>query len=96
MPQQSGGTVPVKSSRACVVYDTHTGHVQHIHQVVTFEGGREPTEAEIEAHAISIAQREERHKGTLKVLHVATEAIQPGHLYAVDLKSNTLVAKKRK
>lgn len=94
MLPQSGGTIPVKSSRACVVYDADTGHVRHIHQVVTLEGGREPTEPEIEAHAMQLAQRKEGRAGKFKALHVPSESVQPHQLYAVDLKTRALVAKK--
>jgi hypothetical protein len=95
MVQQSGGTVPVKSSRACVVYDADTGHVHHIHQVVTLEGGREPNESEIEAHAMALARRKERRAGRFKALHLAADAVRPHQLYTVDLKTRALVVKQR-
>jgi hypothetical protein len=91
--EQSDGILPVKSSRACVVYDADTGHVHHIHQVVTFEGGREPTESEIEAHAMTVARRKERRAGRFKALHMAAEAVRPHQLYTVDLQTRALVVK---
>lgn len=96
MEQQSVGTVPVESSRACVVYDADTGHVHHIHQVVTFDGGREPNEAEIEAHALELARRKERRAGRFKALHLPSESVRPHQLYAVDLKTRALVVKQKR
>lgn len=95
MVQQSGGTLPVKSSRTCVVYDSESGHVHHIHQVVTIEGSHEPSESQIEAHAISLAQRKWRHAARFKAMHVPPDSVQPHQLYAVDVKTHKLVAKNK-
>ena len=92
---QSGGTIPVKSSRACVVYDARNGHVHHIHQVVTFEGGHEPNESLIEAHAIELAERRMPRAAKLKALHVASDKVHPHQFYAVNLKTHSLVTKQK-
>jgi hypothetical protein len=95
MAVQSGGTGRVRSARACVVYDAESGRVHHVHQVVTFEGGREPDEHEVEAHALALVRKRGFHAGNLMVLHVAHDAIQPRTLYAVDVRTRSLVIKER-
>ena len=91
---QSGGTVPVKSSRACVVYDAGNGHEHRIRQVVAFEGRMEPFESQIKAHALQLANAT-RQATRPKTLDVASDEVHPYQLYAVDLKTNTLVAKQK-
>ena len=85
-----GGTVPVKSSRTCIVYDGETGRVHHIHEVVTLEGGREPGEAQIEADAMEIVNRKGKNVAKLRTLHLPTEKVPEGGLLTVDLKTKTL------
>jgi hypothetical protein len=95
MALQSGGTDRVQSARACAVYDAESGRVHHFHQVITFEGGREPAEHEIEAHALALVRKRGLHSDNLMVLHVPCDAIQPRTLYAVDVKTRSLVLKER-
>ncbi len=94
-PASSGGTVPVKSSRTCIVYDAESGRVHHVHQVVTLEGGQEPTEAQIEAHAMEIVRRKGKPTQKLKMLHLPSEKIPMHQLLAVDPKTKTLVSRTR-
>jgi hypothetical protein len=41
-------SVEHESSRVCVVYDTQTGAILHVHQVVTWSRAKSPTEQENE------------------------------------------------
>jgi hypothetical protein len=88
----AGATVPVQSIKACVVYDPSNGRIYHGHRVLTLNGGREPTESEIEADALrAVGKRREPPGGTLKVLHVHHEAIERGKRYRVDVRRKELV-----
>jgi len=93
MTEHSGGSVPVHSVKSCVVYDEVSGEIHHVHHVVTLEGGRESTDAEIEAFAISRARVHIPDSKGVRALHVAADALQPGELYAVDPKNRGLVKK---
>lgn len=89
----AGATVPVKSVKACVVYDAASGRIYHHHRVLTLEGGREPDEKEIAQDARDAAAR--RHAppgGGFEVLHIHHEAIEPGKRYRVNAAAKALVA----
>src|SRR4051794_2603623 len=48
-----GGTDHVVTSiKGCVVFDTATGAIQHVHQVVTIEGAEETTDEEVARRAL--------------------------------------------
>lgn len=91
--QASGGTVPVQSSRVCVVYDSENGKVHHIHEVITLRGGREPTEAQIEAHAMAIVKRKGHRAERLSVLHLPSEKVPRHRACIVHPKTKALVPK---
>jgi hypothetical protein len=89
---REGATVPVKSRRACVVYDAASGRIHHYHKVVTLVGGREPDESEVAADALrALRSRREPPKGKLGVLHVAHDIMDAHKNYRVDLKKKSLV-----
>ena len=88
---RAGATVAVKSVKACVVYDAQSGLIRHHHCVLTLEGGREPGEAEIAADAISAAgRRRGAPSGSLEVLHIPHDALDPGKRYRVDVGTKKL------
>jgi len=91
--QESGGTVPVKSSRTCVVYDPDSGRVHHVHRVVTLEDGQEPSERQIEAHAMEILKRKGRSTEKLKALHLPSDKVEMQQLMSVDPKTGSLISK---
>jgi hypothetical protein len=92
---RAGATIPVKSKKACVTYDSSNGRIHHHHYVLTLVGGREPTEDEIAVDAIRIvAKRRNPPGGELRVLHVHHEALEPGKQYRVDLHKKTLAVVK--
>lgn len=92
----SGGTVSVQSSRACIVYDSDSGRIHHVHEVITFKGGREPTEDEIGADAMNIVRRKGHPTEKLGVLHLPSDKVPRKQAYAVDLRTMELVAKPTK
>ena len=94
--ETSGGTVPVQSSRGCVIYDSDSGQIHHVHEVITFKGGREPTEAEIGAHAMNIVKRKGHPTEKLGVLHLPSDKLPRAQACSVDLKTLALVAKTTK
>jgi hypothetical protein len=91
---QAGATVAVKSVKACVVYDAASGRIHHHHRVLTLEGGHEPDAAEMEEAALSHTanRRSGKPSGTLKVLHIAPDALEPAKRYRIDVAKQTLVA----
>jgi hypothetical protein len=90
--QTSGGTVPVQSSRVCVIYDSDSGRIHHVHEVITLKGGREPTEAEIGADAMNIARRRGQPPEKLGALHLPSDKLLRNEACSVDLRTMALVA----
>ena len=87
-----GSTLPIQSQKGCVVYDATSGQIRHLHRVVTFVGGREPSDDEMAADALRALDRLSNPPGgTLQVLHVHYDAIEPGKRYRVDHKRQALV-----
>jgi hypothetical protein len=95
MVQHFGGTVKVNSAKACVVYQADNGRVHHVHHAITLEGGREPSEGEMENHVLNLVRQRGVTAANLQVLHVAREAIEPGTVYVVDPTSRSLVVKRK-
>lgn len=88
----TGSTAPIHSRKACVVYDATSGQIRHRHSVVTFVGGREPSEAQIEADALQALRSVPNPPGgVLHVLHVPHDAMQPGKRYRVDPHNKQLI-----
>ena len=95
MSQNFGGTGLVHSAKTCVVYEVNSGRIHHVHHTVTLEGGQDPTEREIEAHARDFVSKRGVKSGNLNVIHVAHDAMQSGTLYTVDPKTRSLVMKRK-
>jgi hypothetical protein len=87
--------VEQESSRACVVYDTQTGTILHVHRVVTWSGAKSPTEQEIATVAIDLAANDRRQRSRMRVLHVKPESLLPRQNYKVDIEKLTLIPKPR-
>ena len=93
--QTTGATVPVKSIKACVVYDVTRGRIHHQHRVLTLVGGREPADDEIARDALqALNRRRKPPKGKLQVLHIKHDAMEQGKRYRVDLKTKKLAIAK--
>jgi hypothetical protein len=92
MSLETIGNIEVASDQACVVYDTKTGRIQHVHRVITLRGGDEPKRSEIETRAIDAA-RKSSSKLQLKTLVVPSEQLHSGATHKVDPKKRLLVSK---
>ena len=83
--------VTAEESDVCVLYDPKSGAIVHLHQQMTFPGGRKPSRAELEAQAL---QHAEKSRGTglrLKALHVPAQQYEPTKCYKVHVKALRLV-----
>jgi hypothetical protein len=94
----------VRSVKACVVFDSASGAVRHVHQVVTIEGARETPDDEVRRRALSLAQ-EQLESGTplpgeqvIRAVEGELEALQFDPLqldltrpHRVDLRTKSLV-----
>jgi hypothetical protein len=90
--ERAGATVPVQSTKACVVYDSSNGRIYHEHQVLTLSGGREPSDSEIAADALrAVGRRRQPPGGALEVLHVPHGTLERGKRYRVDAHRKELV-----
>jgi hypothetical protein len=91
---QFASTVPVKSIKACVVYNPANGQIHHHHSVLTLVGGLEPEEHEMANDALRFIKDRARPlpKGELQVLHINHDAMEPNKRYRVDHKKRVLVA----
>jgi hypothetical protein len=94
MRAHGGGKAGVQSVKACVAYDSKSGRVHRIHSVVTLEGGREPSEQEIQEHVLGMLGKRGLDTDGLEVLH-SDDAIEPRTLYSVDPKARTLTVKRK-
>ena len=90
-----GGTVPVRSHKTCVAYDSNNGRIHRVHHFITLEGGREPSDQEVGNQAISLLAERGIHGPHLKVLHIEPETIHALTVYTVDLKNLKLIEKQR-
>ena len=88
-------SVEHESSRVCVVYDTQTGAILHVHQVVTWSRAKSPTEQEIERVALELATNDRRHRSRMGILHVKPESLLPRRNYKVDIEKLTLISESR-
>ncbi len=88
---RAGATVPVQSIRACAVYDSTSGQIHHQHRVLTLAGGREPAEYDIARDALRATKnRRNPPTGSLEVLHIPHDALEPGKRYRVDIRRKNL------
>ena|SRR6266496_4399803 len=90
-----GGTVPVRSHKTCVVYDSNNGRIHRVHHFITLEGGKEPSDEEVGNQAISLLAERGIHGPRLKVLHIEPQTIHALTVYAVDLKNLKLIEKQK-
>lgn len=91
-----GGTVPVQSCKACVVYDAQTGRIEHTHHAIVLKGGRDIPDDEIAATALDMLRDRGADVAKLKVLHTNPDALEAGIVYAVDVAKRVLVEKRRR
>jgi len=81
------------SHKICVIYDPANGGVIHTHEVLTFPGGRQVTDADTEAEALALlARRSGKDVSGFGVLHVPSGEYQRRVRYRVELPSRRLIA----
>jgi len=90
---QQGGQV-TEPDAACVVYDTRTGHVAHIHETFSLERAQPIGKEDLESLALEMAARHQRDTAMLRVLHISPSEVRRDAVvnYRVDLKTLELVA----
>ena len=70
------------SHKICVIYDPAKGEVIQTHEVLTFPGGRQVTDADAEAEALALlARRTGKDVSGFGVLHVPCGECQRGVRY---------------
>jgi hypothetical protein len=73
-----GKPVADDSSRVCVLFDSKTGRIAHIHGVTSLDGRKKATDAEVERSARAHATHFGHSVGGLKALHTSLAAIRQG------------------
>ena len=82
------------SHKICVIYDPANVGVIHTHEVLTFPGGRQVTDADAEAEALALlARRTGKDVSGFGVLHVPRGEYQRGVRYRVELPIRRLIAR---
>jgi hypothetical protein len=93
----------IRSVKACVVFDSVTGEIQHIHEVVTMEGAEETSDDEVMRRALLLArerlasgtalpgeQAARAVEGELEVLQVDPSQLEVARPYYVDVQTRSL------
>jgi hypothetical protein len=88
---RNGKTIAPESNQTCVLYDQKSGRIVHLHQEITYPGGRKLTKSEAESRALEAVAKVRGNAAGLKVLHVSPEQLQPPKIYKVDVKARRLV-----
>ena len=91
MTGSSNSAPPMKSARSCVLYDSGSGRILHIHQVVVLEGGATPTEAELESTAREMLVGHDAGASKVAALHLGHADFKPRTAYTVDVATKALV-----
>jgi hypothetical protein len=91
MTKLSNSAPAVKSARSCVLYDSDSGRILHIHQSVVLEGGEMPTEAELESTARAMLDARDAETSKVVALHVPHADFKPRTAYTVDVVEKVLV-----
>ena len=87
------GNMEVQSDRACVVYDSKTGRILHVHRVITLRGGEDPTKPQIEARALELMTKGKKKAPKVKTLFVNPESLRAGAVHRVNVRTRALVSK---
>ena len=94
MISSTPGVPPIVSDKLCIVYDSRTGDIVHIHRVTTLEGAKIPSEESIAASALQRAETIlQRLQGRpLKTTFSKPENFHPGSFHKIDLNTYKLIA----
>ena len=88
---QTAGVMEIESERAYVVYDTQTGHIVHVHQVMTFRGASSGSRDEEAARAMELAGQFGHRPDGLRAFAVAPGELDLRVPQRVDLKTVRLI-----
>jgi hypothetical protein len=84
------------SRKTMIVYDTSTGKIIHVHEVLALPGVTLPSESELESQARNMAEKSTGRTMTqAAVMHVRREDIKPDFHYEVDVKNKVLTPKNK-
>jgi hypothetical protein len=89
------GNVSIASDEAWVVYHATTGHIHHVHRVITMPGGTKPKPAEIKTRAMELA-RKGGGESPLEILMVPHEKFHLAATHKVDPKKKSLLSEPTK
>jgi hypothetical protein len=81
----------VRSVKCCVVYDSKSGAIHHVHRIATMEGGYETPDDRVEARTLEVAAELGIDKATVRTLRVEPNQLKPGASYSVDVGTHSLV-----
>jgi hypothetical protein len=81
------------SDQLCVVFDSDTGNILHMHRVATLEGADTVSEESISATALDYAKTNlsTRYSGSMDTTIVDPDQLEPNMHYKVDLDSRRLI-----
>lgn len=88
---KSGKEIVPESTQTCILYDPKSGRIVHLHQEITYPGGRKLTQSDAESRALEAVAKVRGNAVGLKVLHVSPKELQPSKIYKVDVKAGRLV-----
>ena len=91
MQFKTTGTAKVLSVKCCVLFDSETGAIQHVHRVVTMEGVAEKSDSEIEMRALKLAKDHGIIMKKVQVAHVNSKAFATRARYKIDTKTKALM-----
>jgi hypothetical protein len=91
MQFKTTGTAKIRSVKCCVLFDGETGAIQHVHRVVTMEGGTETSDAEMETRALKLAKDHGIKTTQIQIAHVDAKAFAARARYKVNPKTRALI-----
>ena len=87
---RDGKEVEPELIKTCVLYDRDTGHIVHVHKVVSLPSGRPPASDHVEKRAMELAAQGGRDVSKLKALHVSATEWDESYPHRVDPRSGRL------
>ena len=95
MKPEKSENAEIASDHAYVVYHTMTGHIHHVHRVITLKGSTEPKPDEIKTRALELA-RKGAAESPFETLMVPSEHLHLGATHKVDPKKKSLISEPMK
>jgi len=89
------GNNKIQTEKCCIVFESSSGKIRHIHRVITMMGAEERAEKAIAEQALALAKKHGAADAKLDAIHVDPKAVEVQGHYQVDVKNRTLVASKK-